>query len=508
MIYQCAVHAHPQTDVQQYHVEGVRMESDPSAFKPKNFGQIIGDSFGAYLIDIAEYIATASIVIIPVALCSGGLWALGDFARTAADGWSNLNRDLVAVLPYAVGTFLLSMLAYPLMQGALIHATEQKRLGQSISIRQAYHFALGHAGRLIGAWLLTGLLVAAMMGSLICFPFALFTGDTWLFILTAALAIGLPFGFFFTVKWLLVLQTVMLEESRAIQSLARSSVLVTGNWWRSLGIWVLLSVVPAFVAGVLVSVLLALWEDPNGFAIIVLRGVFPALLVVPLSTIAQTLLYFDLRARRQRYISQIMGEGMEVPPAPKLDLSPQMPGVQARQPGRTKLRPALIVIAVAVMLVGVITPTVVFLLSRADAGDTQVFVKSNSTGKQVRLGHSKLKTFDYTDFAFIVEFNGSVEVGEQENTVQIVKSGNAWSDGLARVQVFAQEETMAEFYQDVSLPEYDSSNELAVTVEVVDKHRILVSSTTGTFPAASHIALCLDYGAGSVPGCVNRLFTI
>ena len=109
---------------------------------------------------------------------------------------------------------LLSMLAYPLMQGALIHATEQKRLGQSISIRQAYLSALGHAGRLIGAWLLTGLLVAVMMASLICLPFALFGGDRWLFILTAVLAIGLPFGLYFTIKWLLVLQMVMLEESR------------------------------------------------------------------------------------------------------------------------------------------------------------------------------------------------------------------------------------------------------------------------------------------------------
>ena len=101
-----------------------------------------------------------------------------------------------------------------------------------------------------------------------------------------------------------------------IQSLTRSSALVTGNWWRSLGIWVLLSFVPAFVLGVLVSILLTFWENQSGFAVIVLQGGFPALLVVPLSTIAQTLLYFDLRARREQYVSQIMGGAVEVPPAP------------------------------------------------------------------------------------------------------------------------------------------------------------------------------------------------
>jgi hypothetical protein len=490
------------------------MESAPEAFKPRSFGQIIGDSFGAYLIDIAEYIATASIVIIPVALCSGGLWALGDFARTAADGSSNLGRDLVAVLPYAVGTFLLSMLAYPLMQGALIHATEQKRLGQSIGIRQAYLSALRHAGRLIGAWLLTGLLLAAMMASLFCLFFALLEGFRWLYILTAVLALGVPFGLFFTIKWLLVLQMVMLEDSRAIQSLTRSSALVTGNWWRSLGIWILLSFAPAFVAGIAVTALLALWEDPNAFAVIVLRGVFPALLIVPLSTIAQTLLYFDLRARRERYISQIMGGGVEVPPAPKVELSPQMPSAQARQPTKLNLKPALIVIAVAVVLAAVITPTVLYFHNRADAGDIQVFVKSLSTGKQVRLGHGKLKTFD-PDIAFIVESDGSIRAGEQENTVEIVGSSNDWSNGLARVRVYAEEGGAAEYYAPVQygsyLPtEFYPENELNITVQVLDEHEIRVCSATGSFPAASQIAFILDYNLEDEYGIgyTARLFTL
>ena len=483
------------------------MESAPEAFKPKSFGQIIGDSFGAYLIDIAEYIATASIVIIPVALCSGGLWALGDFARTAADGWSNLGRDLVAVLPYAVGTFLLSMLAYPLMQGALIHATEQKRLGQSIGIRQAYLSVLRHAGRLIGAWLLTGLLLAAMMASLFCLFFALLEGFRWLYILTAVLALGVPFGLFFTIKWLLVLQMVMLEDSRAIQSLTRSSALVTGNWWRSLGIWILLSFAPAFVAGIAVTALLALWEDPNAFAVIVLRGVFPALLIVPLSTIAQTFLYFDLRARRERYISQIMGGGVEVPPAPKVELSPQMPSAQARQPRKLNLKPALIVIAVAVVLAAVITPTVLYFHNRADAGDIQVFVKRLSTGNRVEVGHGNLRTIQYSDFAFIVDFNASVEAGDGDNAIEVdVKYGeDTWLHRPAHVTVYAQQGSKEAAMDEFFFPEDDPANEVSTIVDILDEEHILVSPASGEFPSGSQLVLWLDYGGGS--GWCARMFT-
>ena len=150
------------------------MESEPTAFKPRGFGQIIGDSFETYFSDIAKYVAIAAMVVVPVALCSGGLWALGDFARTAADGWSDPEPGLVAVLIFSIGTLLLSMSAYPLMHGALIHATRQKHLGQSISIRQAYLSALRNAGRLIGTWLVTSLLISARWSrrfafSLLCF---------------------------------------------------------------------------------------------------------------------------------------------------------------------------------------------------------------------------------------------------------------------------------------------------------------------------------------------------
>jgi len=482
------------------------MESDPSTFKPRGFGQIIGDSFGAYLIDIAKYIVIAAIVIVPVTLCSGALWALGDFARAAADGWSNLGRDLVAILPYAVGTFLLSMLAYPLMQGALIHATEQKRLGQAIGIRHAYHFALGHAGRLIGAWLLTELLLVAMMASLICFPFALFGGDRWLFILTAVLAIGLPFGLFFTVKWLLVLQMVMLEDSPAIQSLTRSSALITRNWWRSLGIWVLLSLVPSFVLAIPFS-LMASWIDPGEFGAIVLQGILPAILVVPLSAIAQTILYFDLRARRERYISQITGAGVEVPPAPEPELSPQVPTVQARQPRRLKLKPVLIVVAVAVILVGVITPAAVYLLNRIDAGDIRVSVKRLSTGNKVEIGHGNLKTIQYSDFAFIVDFNASVEAGDGDDAIVVdVKYGeDTWLHRPAYVAVYAQQGSKEAAMNEFFFPEDDPANEVSTTVEILDEEHILISPAAGEFPSGSQLVLWLDYGGGS--GWCARMFT-
>lgn len=484
------------------------MESEPTAFKPRGFGQIIGDSFETYFSDIAKYVAIAAMVVVPVALCSGGLWALGDFARTAADGWSDPEPGLVAVLIFSIGTLLLSMSAYPLMHGALIHATRQKHLGQSISIRQAYLSALRNAGKLIGTWLVTSLLISAMMVSPFCFLFALLLGVRWLYILTAVTAIGLPFALYFTIRWLFVLQMVMLEESRVTQSLSRSSALVSGNWWRSLGIWVLLTLAPPFIVGIPVSLILAFWEQPSGLGAIVFQGIFPALVVLPLSIIAQTLLYFDLCTRREQYVFQIMGGGEEVPFAPKPEYSPHLPSAQTRQPRRLKLRPALIAVAVAIILAAVIAPTVLYFHNRADGGDIQAFVQRASTGKKVEIGHGILKTFNYTDFAFVVDFNASVRAGDEDNAIVAdVKpwGGDYWVHSSAHVGVFAVKETKDDFFANGSVPERDPANEVSTTVEILDEEHILVSPEAGEFPSGSQIVLYLDFGGGS--GWCARLFT-
>jgi hypothetical protein len=448
-----------------------------------------------------------------VAICSGILWALGDFAITAADDWpSNLSKFLVTDCLFPVGTLLLSMLAYPLMQGALIHATGRKRLGQPINVLHAYLSAFRKTGRLIGVWLVTCLLVSAMMISLICLPFALSQHLRWLYILTAVLAVGIPFAIYFSIKWLFVLQTVMLEGRRITQTFPRSSDLVTGNWWRGFGIWVLLTLVPV-VAGPPIVILFMFWGRLGGFEAVVFQSVFPALIIAPLSTIAQTTLYFDIRVRRERYSPDIMaGElGPESPEAPAAVRPEHVPQWEAMPPGQPRsLNPLLIVIAVAVLLSALVPPAALLLPDYVDRGDIQVSVKNISTGRECGLGHGSLKTFDFTDFAFVVDFNAFVEAGDQENT--IVADVNWWGDGWTRssavVQVFAQEGTVDGLLSasSPSLPEHEPANEVATVVEILDAEHILVSPTAGEFPSGSQVVLHLDFG-GRLGPCA-RVFTV
>jgi len=174
------------------------------------------------------------------------------------------------------------------------------------------------------------------------------------------------------------------------------------------------------------------------------------------------------------------------------------------------LKPLLIGVAIFVVLVAAILTAMLILSHRTGSDDTQVFVRRISSRNQVRVsGLSSLKTIAYTDFAFVVKFNGTVALADQENTLEIhMRSGDVWSDVLATVQVFAQEGTLRYVYHqfwDFSFPESNPSNELSITVEILDNARILVSSSSGNFPAASQIVLFLHWGENT--GYVARVFT-
>ncbi len=100
--------------------------------------------------------------------------------------------------------------------------------------------------------------------------------------------IGIPFAIYFGIRWIFIWQAVMVEGVGARDALSRSSEAVKGDWWRVLGI--------AIVVGIIVWVI--------GFVV----GLIPTvgstigvILSTPIGIIGATLLYYDLRVRKQGY---------------------------------------------------------------------------------------------------------------------------------------------------------------------------------------------------------------
>ncbi len=111
--------------------------------------------------------------------------------------------------------------------------------------------------------------------------------------------IGIPFAIYFMIRWLFYLPAALLEGVGPRAALSRSSALVKGNWWRVLGVLIVIDIIVSVIALPL-SFILNTIVLQNYLIGLIVGGIVGALLMPILST-GFTLLYFDLRVRKEQY---------------------------------------------------------------------------------------------------------------------------------------------------------------------------------------------------------------
>ena len=128
-----------------------------------------------------------------------------------------------------------------------------------------------------------------------------------------ALLVGIVVAIWLGVRWFSASYAVVIEGKGPIAGLGRSWNLVTGSWWRVFGIGVVFAII-IIVVVLIISVPigiaggLALGEE--GAAIVGgLIGAVVTVIVTPFGYIAGTLLYFDLRVRKEGFdLDQLAAE--------------------------------------------------------------------------------------------------------------------------------------------------------------------------------------------------------
>jgi hypothetical protein len=121
-------------------------------------------------------------------------------------------------------------------------------------------------------------------------------------IYVAGVALGLTLlivpGLYLAVRWYFVTQAVVMDARRGLAALERSGELVRGSWWRVVGIGVAfnLLVLPAVVlAG---SGIHAAAKATDSGAVYLVAEIVAQTVILSFMALATTLVYFDLRLRR------------------------------------------------------------------------------------------------------------------------------------------------------------------------------------------------------------------
>ena len=191
----------------------------------------------------------------------------------------------LAPLPASVLFVIIGVVASIFAAAASTYAVRQLYLGREIDAAACYSRALTKAVPLIVALIiLFAVLVVSALLSLIL--------------------IGIPLFFFFLVSWFFVDQVIILENKEAGDAFRRSRTLVQGSWWRVFGIGVVyvLVLMALSLIGLIPIGLFGLAAPSVAQA----ASTIWSTLLTPILHIGATLVYFDLRVRKEQFNLETM----------------------------------------------------------------------------------------------------------------------------------------------------------------------------------------------------------
>ena len=283
--------------------EGVRPR-----LRPLSLGEILDVSIKICLRHWRTLLKAVLIIVVPVEIVSTALTAdytteYGaspfDFStdpdKTPEQTLDELNSYLGGL---AIST-LLQLLAVLLAGAACFRAIAQAYLGDAPDWRGSLSYALHRAGPLLWLTLLYTLGVV--------FATVLFIAPgVWLYI-----------------AWAFATPVLLVEGLRGRKALGRSHQLVKGRWWRTFGVlivgFILAGVVTSIVQG---AFLLGIIIEPDNDVLVLvlsaLAGIVGLAISTPFQAALLTVVYFDLRVRKEGFDLELLAQGIggSVPPAP------------------------------------------------------------------------------------------------------------------------------------------------------------------------------------------------
>jgi hypothetical protein len=288
---------------------------EATLLRPLGLGEILDVAIKIFVRNAGTFVRIVVFVVAPVEVVSALVQAsaLPDELANPSFGFEPLEpepltaREIwIAVAAYAV-IVVLTILASTVATGACYKAVASAYLGEAPSWRGSLGFALRRLHSILWVTILGGVL--AVLGLVFCIVPGVY--------LWVAFAVAVP--------------VLLTEGIKGRRALGRSRRLVRGRWWPTFGLLLLgflLAGFVAFVVGGLVGVA-TLWEggdDPAVYLPITAVGnVVASLVTTPFSAAFVTVLYFDLRVRKEGFDLALLAERIGVEPDPSRSPLPPPP---------------------------------------------------------------------------------------------------------------------------------------------------------------------------------------
>jgi hypothetical protein len=273
--------------------------------RPMGIGDILDETFRLYRENFTLFVATCAVLEVPVQIINFLILQSVPVAAPSTAGQPLTSAQINALAAgSAANSFgaLIGAFAAALMTAALAVAISHRYLGRSITVGEAYRATLNRLGALLLAIVWAGFRLI-LLG------------------IASIILIGIPFLIYFAVAWSLLSQVVMLENAGGGGASARSRELIRGYWWKTLGLVIVVSLlvgVLTWTPSLIIGAIIGSGVGPESTRLLVtgIISLVIGVLTQPIPIAAMTLLFYDLKIRKEAFDLEAMVQQAGTPTAP------------------------------------------------------------------------------------------------------------------------------------------------------------------------------------------------
>jgi hypothetical protein len=263
--------------------------------RPLSIGEILDVAIKIYLRNAWTLFRVVLVVVAPVEIVSALIQASA--ATNDGDTTTTSSHDVALYLSALGATTILGVVANTVATGASFKAVADAYLGEQPTWRSSLRFALARLHSILWITILSG--IATVVGLVFCIVPGVYL---WI-----AFAVAVP--------------VLLTEGVKGTRALGRSRALVSDRWWGTFGVvllgTILAGVVSAAIAGL--ARLAGGTTDANsvaGFLVNSVSGTLGSMISTPFTAAFVSVLYFDLRVRKEAFDLQLLAEriGLTTPP--------------------------------------------------------------------------------------------------------------------------------------------------------------------------------------------------
>lgn len=302
---------------------------DAPLLRPLGVGDIVDRVFSVYRQWPLPFMALAAVPYLALFLVIGGialslgslLVPLGPFIDSLSDSLSvtsgtrpdvpitpAIGTAIVALIVLGVIGALISVLFLSVQIGSLVDAAAARYLGRETTVGASFRAGLKVAPKIIATGLL--LFLSLTVGWLLLFFILALANNALL--ATVGILGGLVATVFVFASWLVAPVVASLEPVGPLHAVRRSWWLSKGHRWRILGLQLLL-VVLQLVLSTLISFVFVAAFISDAVVRLVLQNIVNVIATVlwaPIEWGTFTILYFDLRVRKEALDLQLAAEAL------------------------------------------------------------------------------------------------------------------------------------------------------------------------------------------------------